>query len=552
MSDYESFVNLELPRRPVTLTLALTGWDADPNGGGAPAVIANAPVGTWFRELTATKWWRKSETVWEESGSGPGPGSADKLDQTTGPIELSVDPATGVSPAAGTIVHNQTEYATLGHPVRLIQDALRILPLGVGHLITIWLEDGTHLADVAAGAVATPKEFINTTGTFWDYSGASITRFGVAIQIRGRNKTILEAEQGGTLAADGITVSGTPWTPDEFKGKFIAILTGAGAGYFFPVRTNTDNTVKAPDHFWGLNGACTFEIYEPTALILSSSDGINQDMPVLYPPPFTSLPLNFENVKIGSAAVPLYFVYSYGGSGEAYGLYYCMIELAAGSYGIFQGGYYSPSISSMITGCAIHFGGADPFWIDGGGESLFMLNWSVIHGASSLGYKSFIYARQSAFIYIASLVFVPDAGWAGSCIYLRNCNMDVLSSCYVYGNDVCTAIRIEDVWEQGNTCVEGHYIYASHCAVVAEIIAARSLIGFEYAVGWYGDNNGIGWNLSGGALVRESYAARMTHATTPLKIDGVDYSAYYGGAMVAGDQITGPYGSSFMKVTGSF
>jgi hypothetical protein len=72
MSDplFEAFVNLELPRRSAFLTNAITGWDDDPNDGGAPAILANSPLGTWFREETAEKWWRKTETVWVETGSG--------------------------------------------------------------------------------------------------------------------------------------------------------------------------------------------------------------------------------------------------------------------------------------------------------------------------------------------------------------------------------------------------------------------------------------------------------------------------------------------------
>ena len=65
MTAFEDFVNLELPRRSTFLDKAITGHDADPNVG-APAIISGAPLGTWFREETAAKWWRKTETVYEE------------------------------------------------------------------------------------------------------------------------------------------------------------------------------------------------------------------------------------------------------------------------------------------------------------------------------------------------------------------------------------------------------------------------------------------------------------------------------------------------------
>lgn len=78
MSDpaFEAFVNTELPRRSAHLNFAITGYDADPNDGGAPAIITNAPVGTWFREQTAGRWWRKTETLWQDQSSGGAGGGA--------------------------------------------------------------------------------------------------------------------------------------------------------------------------------------------------------------------------------------------------------------------------------------------------------------------------------------------------------------------------------------------------------------------------------------------------------------------------------------------
>lgn len=62
-----STVAVAVPSGSTLLTKAITGYDADPNLGGAPSIIQNAVLGTWFREETAAKWWRKTETVWEET-----------------------------------------------------------------------------------------------------------------------------------------------------------------------------------------------------------------------------------------------------------------------------------------------------------------------------------------------------------------------------------------------------------------------------------------------------------------------------------------------------
>jgi len=77
MSDFETFVNTELPRRSTLITKAITGYDSDPNLGGAPAIIQSAPLGTWFYEETANKWWRKttsSPASWTDQTGGGGGG----------------------------------------------------------------------------------------------------------------------------------------------------------------------------------------------------------------------------------------------------------------------------------------------------------------------------------------------------------------------------------------------------------------------------------------------------------------------------------------------
>lgn len=68
MSDFENFVNLELPKRPPMLTLANTGYDGDPNGGGAPVVVANSPQGTFFFRTTGLALYVKNSAspgTWE-------------------------------------------------------------------------------------------------------------------------------------------------------------------------------------------------------------------------------------------------------------------------------------------------------------------------------------------------------------------------------------------------------------------------------------------------------------------------------------------------------
>jgi hypothetical protein len=82
MSAFELFVNTELPRRSAHLTVEITGYDADPNDVGAPAILKNAPKGTWYqRQSPDVLWYRK-----RISGV---PGATSWLAQTIGTDGLS-------------------------------------------------------------------------------------------------------------------------------------------------------------------------------------------------------------------------------------------------------------------------------------------------------------------------------------------------------------------------------------------------------------------------------------------------------------------------------
>lgn len=68
----------QFERRSIYLSKAETGFDADPNSGSPPASITGASTGTWFREETAGKFWRKTESVWEDETPGVTPAIQDE------------------------------------------------------------------------------------------------------------------------------------------------------------------------------------------------------------------------------------------------------------------------------------------------------------------------------------------------------------------------------------------------------------------------------------------------------------------------------------------
>lgn len=73
MTAFEDFVGAELPRRVAVLTPAMCGdYDGDPNDGGAPAILDNAPIGTHYFYATNSSFWRKNALGagnWELAGA---------------------------------------------------------------------------------------------------------------------------------------------------------------------------------------------------------------------------------------------------------------------------------------------------------------------------------------------------------------------------------------------------------------------------------------------------------------------------------------------------
>lgn len=69
-TPFENYIQSELPRRPVLLTYVNAGYDGDPNSGGAPAIIANSPLGTLYLRSTGELYQKQSSApgTWELIG----------------------------------------------------------------------------------------------------------------------------------------------------------------------------------------------------------------------------------------------------------------------------------------------------------------------------------------------------------------------------------------------------------------------------------------------------------------------------------------------------
>jgi hypothetical protein len=255
MGAFEDFVVLELPRRSAFLNKAITGYDDDPNDGGAPSEIQGAPLGTWFREETAEKWWRKTESAWEEQGAGTGGGGNSY--QTEGALTLAVNASTGSDTPTETrpAVLLSGDYSS--EPFATIQAAINSVPLNAIHTITIDVAAGNYAGIDVRGRNLAGSMYINgTQGTATPATGPAS---GTATS--GTNRSL-------TLTAAG-------WTTGDLEGKFIEITSGQGAGQHLIIADNDTDTIRTAGIFNPApNGTSVFSITEPTTIFTSGTSGV--------------------------------------------------------------------------------------------------------------------------------------------------------------------------------------------------------------------------------------------------------------------------------------
>lgn len=131
MTAFEDYISAEMPKRSPLETNSTVSYDGDPNDPGAPAALKGAPLGTWFREETAAKWWRKigsGPTDWEESG---GAGVEEVRTLYVGKHGDDGNAATSVSSAKLTIG-------------AAITAAIALVPTGASPVVIRVLDSGTY------------------------------------------------------------------------------------------------------------------------------------------------------------------------------------------------------------------------------------------------------------------------------------------------------------------------------------------------------------------------------------------------------------------------
>jgi hypothetical protein len=239
MSDpFVDFVTLELPKRPTMLTTGNTGYNGDPNSGGAPAVISGAPLGTFYLALTGNALYKKnsaSAATWELVGSGGGGGG------TTAPLVWHVE----------TTGNDSTGDGSVGNPFATPGGALAALAALSGklirHQVDIILGTGNFPAFSITGymmdpAVGTAPCGIRIYGSFINATPGSGTATGTFTTVTTGN----DGSVSGSLTKSTVTDSGQTWPVNGLKGFMLEVLTGTSAGQILPILSNTATTIEVP------------------------------------------------------------------------------------------------------------------------------------------------------------------------------------------------------------------------------------------------------------------------------------------------------------------
>jgi hypothetical protein len=213
----------------------------------------------------------------------------EKLDRTASALHIVVDPVKGVTPESGIIVKSQEEVDLLGS-VRLIQEAIDILPGKIWHDVTIRLVGGFHLASVgnlensdqSNACFVFNREISNNAKISFEGETAVVAMSGVT--------------EGFTIAIQDVNL-----TVNTLQGKVLAIHTGSGAGRRCVIESNSSNTITLVDYCFKSPENILFNVESNTSTILSSTDGkvCNAVGPITY------ISVTFKNVSFGTAAQPM-------------------------------------------------------------------------------------------------------------------------------------------------------------------------------------------------------------------------------------------------------
>ncbi len=350
MSAFEDFVNLELPKRPVMLTLANTGYDNDPNGGGAPAVVQNSPQGTYFFRTTGSILYVKNTSApgsWAVVGSGGGGSeqtAALAWNVTTTGNDSTGDGSIGAPflTPAGALAKFKALY---GPRVRFLVDIL----LGAGNFpgfnVQGWeMDPATNLTPVGFRFIGT---WVNPT-----LAGGTTSGTWTSITPGNTTADVVYLRTGDSAQA---------WVAGALKGMFVRFLTGTSATTIVPIFGNTATELILPSV--GTLGSIggTYDIVVPGTIIntavpiapgLVAANAVNQS-----PTPLTNgigvynvevapstTEIRFENIEVA----PPTSTFGINIQGEACTFTRCRIRPGTGACVNVNGGIGTINVTSCL------------------------------------------------------------------------------------------------------------------------------------------------------------------------------------------------------------
>lgn len=176
-------------------------------------------------------------------------------DGTTAAVDLYVE-TTG----------NDNNPGTADKPFATIQGALDSLPKVVRHPVTINVGAGNFAGAYVSGFSVENAES-PTAGMGLHIKGTLGT---VTPTTGSATGTLTSATAAATWVNPTATVTGAGWTVNDFKGKFLEIVSGTGAGQISVIASNTTDILTLCG-FWSTtpNSTSVFRIVEPTTIITS-------------------------------------------------------------------------------------------------------------------------------------------------------------------------------------------------------------------------------------------------------------------------------------------
>lgn len=262
MTAFETFIQAEMPKRSALETNASVSYDDNPNLGGAPAALQNAPTGTWFFEQTKELWWRKAgagSTSWRQETVGRG-------NETEEDFTLQVLPGSGTDHKVR--ITNSGMAAAIG-AFASVEGALDALPDHIRGTVRIELDDGVHqVGDEFCARFA--------RHTFAKDAKIVLASLNGLVQTAGTTSMGVTSSAGG-MGAHAVTLDSDPGlVADAYQDHFLYVVSGTKTGVFKPIRSHTGVTFNiAGDFETNLDNTSVVEIRQPAATLEFIGDTFN-------------------------------------------------------------------------------------------------------------------------------------------------------------------------------------------------------------------------------------------------------------------------------------